>query len=93
MGGYRAQGGRVPKIKPGSPPVRLPGPFSSAAEFLMAVINSAAPLDLKVRAAISLLPFQGVRADERGKKDLAEERAEEAAQGVYAPPPQPKRPN
>jgi hypothetical protein len=69
--------------------VELRGPFSSAAEFLVAVLNSEALLDLKVRAAISLLPFQEVRADEIGKKEAAAERAQAAARGPRgrAPPP------
>jgi hypothetical protein len=70
--------------------------FTDALSFLMALINSPdVALELKLKAAISLLPFQAVRVDERGKKERAAERAEKLASegGPFAPPPPPRKPN
>ena len=68
--------------------------FTDALSFLMALINSPdVAVELKLKAAIACLPYQEVPAAEVGKKQLAQEQAEEAAQGIYAPPPEPKRPN
>jgi hypothetical protein len=70
--------------------------FTDAASFLMAVINSPdVALEVKLKAAVSLLPFQAVRVNERGKKERAAERAEELASegGPFAPPPPPRKPN
>jgi hypothetical protein len=95
-GGYRAGGGRVPKIKPGSVRVDLQGPFEDARSFLLALINnSAVPLDLRARCAISLLPYEQPRADGVGKRRAQVERAEKlaATAGAFAVPALPKRPN
>jgi hypothetical protein len=91
--GFRAGSGRVPKCQK---PVRLEGPFSSAIEYLMSLLNHPdVPIDLKARAAISLLPFQTPRADEVGKKGRALERAEAvaASAGAFAVPATPRKPN
>jgi hypothetical protein len=72
------------------------GPFASALDFAMAVLNDPdAPLEAKLRLARAVLPFQTPKLEAActGKKEAAAERAEDAARGAFAPPPVPKQPN
>jgi hypothetical protein len=70
--------------------------FTDAATFLMALINSPdVAIELKLKAAISLLPYQEVPAADIGKKQTAQDRADALAAegGPFAPPPEPRKPN
>jgi hypothetical protein len=58
--------------------------FETALAFAMSVINDPdAPLEAKLRLARAVLPFQ----------ETAEEAAEAAARGPFAPPPLPRKPS
>jgi hypothetical protein len=66
------------------------GPFASALDFAMAVLNDPdAPLEAKLRLARAVLPFQEMRIEpvRPGKKETAQEAAEAAARGPFAPLP------
>jgi hypothetical protein len=72
------------------------GPFASALDFAMAVLNDPdAPLEAKLRLARTVLPFQEARIEpvRRGKKETAQEVAKAAAQAPFAPPPLPRKPS
>lgn len=70
-----------------------PGPFASALEFAMAIINDpGADIDARIRLAIAAMPFQHPKLESvgQGKKDAKAEAAKTAASGRFAPPPAPK---
>ena len=72
------------------------GPFASALDFAMAVLNDPdAPLEAKLRLARAVLPFQEARIEpvRPGKKETAQEAAKAAARGPLAPPLLPRRPS
>ena len=68
--------------------------FPDAETFLMVLLNTPdVAVELKVRCAIALLPFQLAQVAERGLKAERQERAEAIKDGPFATPPAPKRPN
>jgi hypothetical protein len=72
------------------------GPFASALDFAMAVLNDPdAPLEAKLRLARAVLPFQEARIEpvRLGKKETAQEASKAAARGPFAPPPLPRKPS
>jgi hypothetical protein len=68
--------------------------FETALDFCMHLLNDeTAPLTAKVRVAKAVMQIQEprVRPARPGVKAQREERAEDAAHGVFEPPPVPKR--
>ena len=89
---------RIPRaeIRKLKAPYAMGERFETALDFAMHVINDPdAPLEAKLRLARAVLPFQEARIEpvRPGKKETAQEAAEAAARGPFAPPPLPRKPN
>jgi hypothetical protein len=88
-GGRRPGAGRKPRSQ--APPVT--GRFSSGLEFCMRVVNDEAqPVEIRLRAAASVLPYQEKKIEPLGKKALAQAAAESIPSewgDVFLPGPAP----
>lgn len=94
-GGARAGSGRHPKSEthPQEAPIEKQTNFRTALKWAMWVINKTdAPLEMKTRLAIAILPFQTPKLAEKsiGKKGERKEAAKQAASGRFRTPQAPR---